>query len=80
MGHTMTKPSREYAHREDSDQPFELYISDCLSLCNETLNVKAVTCDDKTMECKYTCNQGHGGDHCQYECDNNCLKCGSTLV
>ena len=76
----MTKPSKYVRNGEDSDQSIELYISDCSSLCNETLHVKAVTCDDKTMECKYTCNQGYSGDNCEYECDYNCLRCGSTLV
>ena len=57
-----------------------VYISGCSSLCNETIHVEAVTCDGKTVECKYTCNQGYGGDHCQYHCDYNCLKCGSDLM
>ena len=60
--------------------PLIAFVLDCTSICEKTAHVKDVTCDDKTLKCLYTCNQGYAGDRCQYNCDYNCLECGTVLI
>ena len=48
----------------------------CSPSCLETpVNGNGSACNEATQECLYGCQDGYGGERCQFQCAANCSNC-----